>query len=67
MSEEKRIDDDTDEMRPAGEDGRIAEAREETKRIDEDIDPQEGDHPQEGDADSPLAEDPGSEDTGAQS
>ena len=52
MSEEKRIDDDTDEMRPAGEDGRIAEAHQEMKRIDEDVDDPEAD---------------AEEDTGAQS
>lgn len=65
MSEEKQQPEDTDEMRPAGEDARVAEARREKKRIGEDGDAaadDEGASP-----DSPLSEDPGQEDTGAQS
>ena len=68
MSEEKQAAgepqaaEDTDEMRPAGEDARLAEARQARKRIDE-----EEDGDAEAAPDSPLAEEPGDEDTGEQS
>jgi hypothetical protein len=72
MSEEKNAAaeqpgaEDTDELRPAGEDARIAEAREEKKSIGEENGEDDGEG-EDAPADSPLAEDPGEEDTGAQS
>jgi hypothetical protein len=73
MSEEKQaaageqqVTEDTDELRPAGEDARVAEAREQKKSIGDENGEADGDG-EDGPADSPLAEDPGEEDSGAQS
>ena len=73
MSEEKPTAEDTDELRPAGEDARVAESHQQMKRIDEDVDSEadaeedDSEGADEARPDSPLAGDPGEEDTGAQS
>jgi hypothetical protein len=61
-----------EQMRPSGEPGLVADAQEETKRIDEDEETDEDEQPAEGgDEDSPesplAAEEPAEQDVGEQS
>lgn len=64
--EEDYTGEDTDELRPAGEDARLAEAREQKKTIGEEAEDADAES-EDPEPDSPLAEQPGAEDTGAQS